>query len=231
MNTRATTIGVLGGTGAEGSGLAFRLAHAGHTVHIGSRDADKARRTAGELNALLDSRRVEGGTNLQVVQKCELLMLTVPYAAQLPTVLPLADALKGKILVDVTVPLRPPRVSRVQLPEGGSCVAELQAQLGEQVRVVAAFQNVGAHHLLDPHHALDCDVLVTADDKDARAAICALCTDIGLRGIEAGPLANSAAAEALTSVLIWINQRYKSSSAGIRITGLPHAGPANASNA
>ena len=130
------------------------------------------------------------------------------------------SALGGKILVDVTVPLVPPKVARVQLPSGGSAVAALQAELGESVRVVSAFQNISAHHLSDLSHVMDCDVLVSGDSEEAREEVIKLVEAAGMRGIHAGPLANSAAAEALTSILISINRRYKVEGAGIRITGL-----------
>jgi NADPH-dependent F420 reductase len=123
--------------------------------------------------------------------------------------------------VDATVPLVPPKVSRVQLPADGSAVAAIQRLLGSEVRVVSAFQNVSAHHLRDLGHAVDCDVLVCGDDVEARETVIALARDIGLRAYHAGPIANSAAAEALTSVLIALNIRYKVPGAGIRITGIP----------
>jgi len=140
---------------------------------------------------------------------------------QQATALDLREQLAGKILIDATVPLVPPKVARVQLPEGGSAVAALQKLLGESVRVVAAFQNVSAHHLRDLTHSVDCDVLVCGDDIPARETVIGLVRDVGLRGVHAGPIANAAAAEALTSVLIAINIRYKVPGTGIRITGLP----------
>jgi len=108
----------------------------------------------------------------------------------------------------------------VQLPEGDSAVLVLQQELGDQVRVVSAFQNVAAHLLSQLEHEIDCDVLVCGDDKDARETVVALAGAIGLRAWHAGPLANSVVAEALTSVLISINRRYKAAAAGIRITGV-----------
>jgi NADPH-dependent F420 reductase len=217
-------IAVIGGSGAEGSGLALRWAKAGYRVLLGSRGLERATAKAAELNALLGENRVEGLINSQAAERAEIIVLTVPYAAQLPTLRELKPALAGKILIDVTVPLVPPRVSRVQLPEGDSAVVIAQRELGPQVRVVAALQNVSAHHLMDLEHAVDCDVLVCGDDKDAREAVVALAAAIGLRGLHAGPLANSAAAEALTSLLIFMNRHYKSPGSGIRITGLPAPG-------
>ncbi len=215
------SICIVGGTGAEGSGLGLRWAKHGHRVTIGSRDATKAKDTAGALNELLGSDRVEAAENQKGVSAADIVVLTVPYQAQIPTVQSLKDALQGKILIDVTVPLVPPKVSRVQLPETDSCVVAVQSLLGERVRVVSAFQNVSAHKLKKLDHEIDCDVLVASDDKEARAVALGLAADAGLRGIDVGPLANSVVAESLTSALIWINRLYKIPDAGIRITGIP----------
>ncbi len=212
-------LAALGGTGAEGRGLALRFAHAGHDVTIGSRDPARAAAAAAELNARLGRPALRGAANREAAAGAELALLTVPYAAQRATALAVADSLAGKILVDATVPLRPPRIARVQLPEGGSAVAALQAELGDSVRVVSAFQNVSAHALADLDRAVDCDVLVCGDDVDARETVIGLAASIGLRGWHAGPIANSVVAEGLTSVLIAINRRYKARDAGIRITG------------
>jgi NADPH-dependent F420 reductase len=215
------TLAVLGGTGAEGSGLAFRWAHAGYPVIIGSRSAERAQEGAAELNKLLGHDIVRGMDNLSAAKEAQIVILTVPYAAQKPTITDVASALEGKILVDVTVPLVPPKVNRVQLPPEDSAVEAIQKLLGPGVRVVSAFQNVSAHHLKDLHHDVECDVLVAGDDIPARETVIELANAVGLRGIHAGPLCNSVVAEALTSVLITINQRYKIPGAGIRITGLP----------
>lgn len=214
------TIAVLGGTGAEGGGLAVRWANAGHTVIIGSRNKEKAEASAKEMNALIGAERVRGSDNLSAAQAADIVVLTVPYSGQRPTAMEVRSALSGKILVDVTVPLVPPKVSRVQLPAGGSAVLALQAELGESVKVISAFQNISAHHLKDLKHVMDCDVLVSGNDEAAREEVIKLAEVAGMRGIHAGPLANSAAAEALTSILISINRRYKVEGAGIRITGL-----------
>ena len=207
-------IAVLGGTGAEGSGLASRWARAGYRVLVGSRDAGRAAEFAAEIGA-------EGMDNRAAAAECDIAVLTVPYAAQRATLSDLRDALQGKILVDVTVPLVPPKVMRVQLPDEGCAALVAQAVLGEGVRVVSAFQNVSAGHLKDPDYVIDCDVLITGDDPEARAAVVKLAMAAGLDGIEAGPLDNAVAAEAMTSLLIWINRKYKSPGAGIRITALP----------
>jgi NADPH-dependent F420 reductase len=220
MNEKPHSICVVGGTGAEGGGLALRWAHAGHRVTIGSRDAAKAADAARELNTILGAEHVTGTDSATGVAAAEIVVLTVPFAAQIPTVTGLKAELAGKILIDVTVPLVPPKVSRVQLPPTDSCVVAVQQLLGDEVRVVSAFQNVSAHKLKKLGQPIDCDVLVAADDKDARAVAITLAKDAGLRGIDVGPLANSVVAESLTSALIWINRTYKLPDAGIRITGL-----------
>ena len=214
-------IGILGGTGKEGSGLAYRWALAGHEVVIGSRDAGKASAGAAELNQLLGGKAVVRGASNADAAQAEVVVLTVPYAAQLATADSVAAHLAGKIFIDVTVPLAPPKVDRVQLPNGESAVVALQRRLGPQVKVVSAFQNVSATHLKDPAHEVDCDVLVCGDDADAREVVIGLAHDAGLRAWHAGVLANSIAAEALTSVLIAINKRYKVAGSGLRITGIP----------
>ena len=217
-----TTVAVLGGTGQEGGGLAFRWALKGHEVIIGSRSADRAAGAAQALNKLLAGRgSVRGGSHRDAAEAASVVVLTVPYAAQVATAESVRDLLAGKILIDVTVPLKPPQVDRVQLPDGGSAVVALQRRLGERVKVVSAFQNVSATHLKNLSHEIECDVLVCGDDPASRETVIGLARDAGLRAWHAGRLANSAAAEALTSVLISINKRYKVAGAGIRITGMP----------
>jgi NADPH-dependent F420 reductase len=220
MSDRKFTICVVGGTGAEGSGLALRWAHHGHDVILGSRDAGKAQSAAAELNQRLGSERVRGMESASGADLAEIVVLTVPFAAQAGTAAAIKDKLQGKIFIDVTVPLVPPKVARVQLPAEDSCVVAIQELVGPEVRVVSAFQNVSAHKLKDLKYQIECDVLVTGDDKQARAIVIGLASDAGLRGIDAGPLANSVVAEALTSALIHINRTYKIPDAGIRITGL-----------
>lgn len=214
MNGALPTIAVLGGTGAEGFGLATRWTRAGYRVLLGSRSAERAAGLAADIGA-------EGMDNLMAASECDIAVLTVPFAAQCTTLEPLKNVLQGKILVDVTVPLVPPSVMRVQLPDAGSAAQVAQNLLGQGVRVVSAFQNVSAEQLKDPDHLVDCDVLVTGNDPKARSVVVELAKAADLNAIEAGPLDNAVAAEALTSLLIWINRKYKSPGSGIRITALP----------
>jgi NADPH-dependent F420 reductase len=220
MPEQTHTIAIIGSTGAEGSGLALRWANAGHRIVIGSRDPGKAHALADQFNAQLGGSRLSGAGLQEAARAAGIVVLTVPFAAQLSTVRALAAELQGKILIDVTVPLVPPKVSQVQLPPTDSCVVAVQAELGEAVRVVSAFQNVSAHKLKDLAYKVQCDVLICGNDKAARQTVIALAADAGLRGIDAGLLANSTVAESLTSALIWINRTYKIADAGIMITGL-----------
>lgn len=212
-------IAILGGTGKEGKGLAYRWAKAGYRVLIGSRSSEKAVTAASEIMQLLEgSSSVVGTTNLEAAQQAEIVVLTVPYSAHRQTLENVKEALKGKILVDVTVPLVPPKVSKVQMPPAGSAAQEAKEILGEDVEVAAAFQNVSYEHLLGEEE-VECDVLVTGTSKKTRAEVLKLVDATGLIGWDAGPIENSVVVEGLTSVLININKQYGSTHAGIRITG------------
>lgn len=213
-------IAVLGGTGKEGSGLAFRWACAGYGVIIGSRKQEKAERVTDELNNLLGVESIRGMTNEDAAREADIAVLAVPYLAHKITLESVGEYVQGKILVDVTVPLQPPRVTEVILPDGRTAAEEAQTILGKGVRVVSAFQNISAVHLKDINHVVDCDVLVCGDDEDARQQVIALVEAAGMRGIDAGPLANAVVSESLTPLLLCINKRYKVKSAGIRITGV-----------
>lgn len=216
---RPSRIAILGGTGAQGTGLALRLAKAGHDVTIGSRDPNRAQAAAGNASGRIN-RRISGASNRKAAGEAEIAILTVPYSAQRETVEHVLSQLRGKILIDATVPLTPSRVDTVRLPNGQSVVAAIQALVGDAVRIVSAFQNVSAKHLSDLDDPIDCDVLVCGDDPTACEVAIGLCRDIGVRGLYAGRIANSVAVEALTSVLIQINRRYRvPSGSGIRITG------------
>lgn len=208
-----TTIAIIGGTGNLGSALAWRLARAGKDVVIGSRTAQSAADKAAELGHGL-----RGMSNADAAAAAGIVMVTVPFAAQAQTLAEIAPHVAGKIVVDTTVPLMPPKVMRVQLPAEGSAAACAAAVLGEGVRLVSGFHNVAAHKLAQDIDVA-CDILVFGDDKAARAEVVALVDAIGLRGIHAGALVNAAAAEAMTSLLIFINKNYRVDGAGIRITG------------
>ena len=210
-------IGIVGGTGKLGAALARRWVHAGLAVMIGSRDAARARAAAAALGAE-SGRTVLGGSNRDTAAQGSLIVVTVPYGAQADTLADIRAAAAGKVVIDTTVPLVPPKVMRVQLPPEGAAALRAQQLLGSAVTVVSAFHNVAAHKLATDA-VIDCDVLVFSDDAAARARAVALAQAAGLRGLQAGALANSVAAEALTSILIFINKNYAVDGAGVRITG------------
>jgi len=214
------TIAVIGGTGALGSGFAMRWARAGYPVIIGSRSADNAAAKGAEM-ASATGGTVSGLENGAAAKAADIVVLTVPYANHRPMLEAVRDGAQGKILVDATVPLVPPRVARVQLPAAGSAAKEAQDFLGEGVQVVSAFQNVAADLLQDEKSKIECDVLVCGNKKEARETVVELAAAAGLKAWHAGSIDNSAAAEALTSVLIFINRNGGVHHAGIRITGEP----------
>ena len=227
-DTLMLTIAVLGGTGKEGKGLAFRWAKAGYRVLIGSRSPEKAVKAASEIMELLEgSSSVVGMSNPEAAEQANIVVLTVPYAAHRSTLESVKDALEGKLLVDVTVPLVPPKTSKVQMPPAGSAAQEAREIVGEDVEVVAAFQNVSYEHLLGEED-VECDVLVTGTSKKARGEVLKLVEATGLTGWDAGPIENSVVAEGLTSVLIYINKKYGSTHAGIQITGARNQIPESA---
>ena len=210
-------IAVIGGTGHLGKGIARRLAKAGHEVTIGSRAAEKAEAIAAEMG-----HGTKGASNDDAAQGKDVVIVTVPYENQEATLKQIKDKAGGAIVVDTTVPLVPPKVMRVQLPAAGSAAAEAREHLGPDVRFVTAFHNVAAH-ILDTDAKVECDVLVFSDDVEARNTVVGLVGDMDLRGLSGGALANSAAAEAMTSLLIYMNKTYKADGAGIRFTGLTTA--------
>lgn len=218
---KISNIAIIGGTGALGSGLALRWAKAGHNVVIGSRAGARARDAAAELSATI-SANIAGMENSDAAANGDIVVMTVPYGNQPAVLESIRSHLNGKILVDVTVPLVPPKVRTVQLPEGGSVAKAVQETLGKEVRVVSAFQNIAATHLADLDHEIDCDVLVCGNDPEARQAVIELAKDANMKAWHAGRIDNSAAAEALTSILIFINGKYKIDGSGIRITGVPN---------
>lgn len=221
MSSDRPVIAVIGGTGPQGSGLALRWAAAGYTVIVGSRSRERAVATANELSALLPGSEITGLDNEAAASAAGVVVLTVPWASHRATLESIAPHLTAKILVDVTVPLVPPKVSEVHLPPEGAAALAARGLVSETVAVVSAFQNVSAQHLKELGHPIDCDVLVTGDDAAAKEIVLRLAHDAGCRAFDAGGLANAVAAESLTAVMIALNRRYKARGAGIRLTGLP----------
>lgn len=214
MDGETRLIAVVGGSGALGRGLALRLGRAGHRVIVGSRDAVRAEAAAADIP------NATGMENAAAAAVGEIVILTVPFDSQAETLRLILPAIEGKILVDATVALKPPKVGTVQLPPEGSAGLVAARLVEGRARLVSAFQNVSAVSLA-AEGAIDCDVLVTSDDTEAARVVVGLCADMGVRGLHAGPIANSVATEALTSLLITLNRRFKAHS-GIRITGLEH---------
>jgi hypothetical protein len=217
-------IAIIGGTGKEGQGLALGWARAGQEILIGSRAPERAREVAAAINAAVGKPAATGLPNADAAAAAEIAVLTVPYAAHEAILKEIQAAVRGKILVDVTVPLDPEKPRRLRTPAGGSATEEAQALLGPETRVVAAFQNISYKQLADGE-AGDCDVLVCGDDVEARRQVVALACLLGYRGLDAGPARNARVVEGLTVLLIEINRRYKASEAGIRVTRIPEATP------
>jgi NADPH-dependent F420 reductase len=213
-------LAIIGGTGKEGKGLAYRWAKSGHQVIIGSRSLEKAKAAVEEILAILpDGSKLFADTNENAAINSDIAVITVPYAAHREILSTLHGVLAGKILIDVTVPLMPPQVTTVQIPTAGSAALEAREILGNACRIASAFHNI-SHDLLMKDDPIACDVLVCGTDEETRQFTLELVIDAGLKGWDAGPLENSIVAESLTSILIHINKKYKARNAGIKITGV-----------
>ena len=212
------TIAILGGTGDLGTGLAIRWSRAGHRIVIGSRRLEKAQAAVDNLAKISPQTPAVPMENADAARAGDIVVLTVPTEHQVSTLDTVKDGLGGKILIDVTAPLVPPRVGTVQLPAEGSAGKRAQDFLGDDVMVVSAFQNIAAH-LLQEDVQIECDVLVAGNKRAARDKVIELIGEAGLTGWHAGPIENAAAAEALTSILIQINRRHDISHSGIKIVG------------
>lgn len=212
-------IAIIGGTGREGSGLALRWARAGHEVFVGSRDAQRGIDKAKELSHE-HQLKLSGGGNLEACRWAGIILLAVPYDAHHSTLESIRSAIAGKPLIDITVPLKPPQIRKVHLPEGQSAALEAQKLLGPDAQVAAALHHISAEHLTNANYQFDCDVFVCADPQELRALVMQLVSDLGLRAIDAGALQNSIALEAMTPVLLHINKTYGAQGAGLRVTGL-----------
>ncbi|WP_089943371.1 NADPH-dependent F420 reductase [Candidatus Entotheonella palauensis] len=214
-------VSILGGTGDQGPGMAMRWAKAGIEVIIGSRQQEKAVGVAAELNQELGQELIKGMANPEAAAASDIVAITVPFSAHKPTLESVKDHVQGKILIDVCVPLDPDNVRKMKYPEAGSATQEAQALLGDEVKVVAAFQNVSATELRHLEHDIDCDVLVCGNDRGARETVMELVEKMGMTPVDAGLAYNAPIVEGLTAVLIGLNIRNKVKGSGIRITGLP----------
>jgi 8-hydroxy-5-deazaflavin:NADPH oxidoreductase len=220
-------LSIVGGTGALGRALAHRALRHEINVCIGSRTQARADAVANELRASIPGARVLGHTNLAAAERGDMVVVTVPFSSQIETLREIKPAVRGKIVIDTTVPLVPPRVARVQLPAEHSAAVRAQSELGEETQVISALHTIAATHLesSEDAHVLG-DVLVFGNDKASRDVAISFLHDINLHALHGGGLANSVAAEAMTSVLIFINKSYGGGHAGLRITGLPTAAEA-----
>ena len=214
-------IATLGGTGKEGKGLAYRWAKAGLEVVIGSRTQEKAQAAANELNGKLkeNGETVKGMENKNAADWSDLVVLTVPYSAQMNMLQAVKESVLGKILINVTVPLAPPKVTKVQMPPAGSAAQEAQDFLGEQTAVVAAFQNVSYERLFNDED-VNCDVIVCGTGKTARQIVIDLVQKAGMVGWDGGVIENAVVVEGMTSILIGLNKQFEGKAAGIKITGI-----------
>ena len=212
------TLAILGGTGKQGRGLAYRWAKAGYHVIIGSRTPKKARQATEDLNQKLDRQLIEGMVNEQAAEACDIAVLSVPYSSQAETLASVKRQLQGKVLVAVTNPINRQDIYTVHMPPAGSAAQEAQDLLGEGTKVLTAFQNVSHEHL-QGDGPVPCDVLVCGDDAAAKEQVLQLVGAAGLVGWDAGPLRNAVVVEGLSPILFWINKRYKIKASGIRITG------------
>jgi NADPH-dependent F420 reductase len=213
-------IAIIGGTGKEGKGLAFRWIQAGHHVIIGSRNVEKAQNAVEELKVVLpEETNLEGLENHKAVETCDIAVLTVPFSAHQAILTELKEVLADKIIIDVAVPINPPKVTRVWMPPEGSASLQALSILGENARVACAFQNISYERLMSGEE-IECDVLVCGNGKETRQIVINLVKDAGLQAWDAGPLENSMVVEGLTSILIGLNIQHKVPSSGIRITGI-----------
>ncbi len=217
------TVAIIGGTGDLGFGLALRWAKAGVQVVIGSRDPNKAEEAATRIRSAVRDATVNGAANAAAAAKAGVVVLTVPFAAQAATLKSIKDVLKGRVLVDTTVPLAVAiggRATRLLGLWEGSCAQAAQTLLPEVV-VVSAFHNVSAELLHDPGALPDCDILICGDDTGAKQRLSGFVSLIpGLRPLDAGPLEMSRICESMTALLISLNRRYKTRHSGVRITGI-----------
>lgn len=220
--TEIRTIAIIGGTGKEGKGLAYRWCKAGYHVIIGSRQQEKAQAAADDVRGLYPDGAVEGKTNPEAASEGDLVVLTVPYSVHREMLEMLTPYLAGKILVDVTVPIVPPKVTKVQMPPEGSAAQQALSIVGDGVQVVSAFQNISYEKLLNDED-IECDVLVCGTSKSARAQVIDLVKAAGMVGYDAGPIENSVVVEGMTSILIGLNRQFGVQSAGVKITGVPGA--------
>ncbi len=212
-------IAILGGTGKEGAGLATRWALTGHSVVLGSRDAERARAKAAELCEITKKLTIVGHTNAEAAEMGDVVVIALPALGLAKTLPEVAAACRGKIVVSAVVPLTFGGPRLFTPPPAGSAAEEAQALLPE-ANVVSAFHHIAAHELADTDESIDCDLLICGQDTAAKETVADLGRSLGVRPIDVGGLSNAGPIEGITALLATINRRYRLKNSGIKITGL-----------
>jgi 8-hydroxy-5-deazaflavin:NADPH oxidoreductase len=212
-------IAILGGTGKEGAGLAARWAKLGHSILIGSRDAERARAKAAELRDAAHAVPIVGHSNKEAAELGEVIVVALPAGGLAATLPDVREACKGKVVVSTVVPLTFGGPRLFTPPAIGSSAEEVASLLPE-ARVVGAFHHIAAHELADAEHPIECDLLICGQDAAAKETVTQLGRSMGLRVLDVGPLTNAGPLEGITAVLATVNRRYKLKNSGIKITGV-----------
>ena len=212
-------IAILGGTGKEGAGLASRWALVGHSIIVGSRDAERARAKATELREQTKKPAITGESNAEAARLGTVIVIALPAQGLAATLPEVREACRGKVVVSTVVPLTFGGPRLFTPPAAGSSAEEAQALLPD-AKVVAAFHHIAAHELSETEHAIECDLLLCGGDASAKETVGELGRSMGLRPIDVGALSNAGPLEGITAVLATINRRYKLKNSGITITGL-----------
>jgi len=213
------TIAILGGTGKEGAGLAVRWAKLGHSIVIGSRDAERARSKAADLRDVAHAIPIVGHTNREAAALGEVVVIALPANGLAGTLPEVREPSRGKVVISTVVPLTFGGPRLFTPPATGSSAEEVQALLPD-ARVVGAFHHIAAHELAEADHPIECDLLICGHDAGAKETVAQLGRSMGLRVVDVGPLSNAGPLEGITAVLATVNRRYKLKNSGIKITGL-----------
>jgi hypothetical protein len=212
-------IAILGGTGKEGAGLGVRWALAGHSIIIGSRDAERAKTRAVELRERAQKIQIIGDSNPEAARLGDVVVVALPALGLQNTLPDVRQECRGKVVVSTVVPLTFGGPRLFTPPAAGSSAEEVQALLPE-AHVVAAFHHIAAHELAETDHPIECDLLLCGTDAAAKQTVTDLARSLGLRALDVGPLSNAGPLEGITAVLATINRHYKLKNSGIKITGL-----------
>ena len=212
-------IAILGGTGKEGAGLATRWALVGHSIIIGSRDAERAKNKAAELREQTKKLPIMGESNAQAARLGTVIVVALPAQGLAATLPEVREGCRGKVVISTVVPLTFGGPRLFTPPASGSSAEEVQVLLPD-AKVVAAFHHIAAHELSETERAIECDLLLCGGDAAAKDTVGELGRSMGLRPVDVGVLSNAGPLEGITAVLATINRRYKLKNSGIKITGL-----------